>query len=108
MINAAPVTEAVKLTFKLVSKGGRISLFASVPKDNPYVDIDANLIHYGQISVYGASDSTPENHSDAMKLIAAGKITTGSLITHTFKLEDFHKGIEAIRNGEALKVIIKP
>ena len=108
VINAAPSTEAVKLAFRLASKGGRISLFASVPKDNPYVDIDANLIHYGQISVFGASDSTPENHSNAMKLIAAGKINVKSLITHTFKLEEFHKGIEAIKNREALKVLIKP
>jgi L-iditol 2-dehydrogenase len=108
VINVAPVIEAIKLAFRLVSKGGRISLFASVPKDNPYVEIDANLIHYGQISVYGASDSTPENHSDAMKLLSTGKISTESLITHTFKLEDFYKGIEAIKNREALKVIIKP
>ena len=108
VINAAPDIEAVKLAFKLVSKGGRISLFASVPKDNPFVDIDANQIHYGQISVLGASDSTPENHSHAMKLMAGGNITAEALITHTFKLEDFFKGVEAIQSREALKVIIKP
>ena len=108
VINAAPATAAVKLAFALVSKGGRVSLFASVPKDNPFVDIDANQIHYGQISVLGASDSTPQNHADAMMLMAEGSITADALITHTFKLEDFFKGIEAIQSREALKVIIKP
>ncbi len=108
VINAAPSTEAVKLAFKLVSKGGRLSLFASVPKDNACVNIDANQIHYGQISVFGASDSTAENHFDAMKLLASGKISTKLLITHTFKLEDFFRGLEVFIKGEALKVVIKP
>jgi len=108
VINAAPDKTAVKLAFQLVSKAGRISLFASVPKDDPFVDIDANLIHYGQISVFGASDSTPQNHFDALKLLTAGKISTSALITHTLGLEDFFKGIEAIQKREALKVVIKP
>jgi len=108
VINAASDRSAVKLAFQLVSKAGRVSLFASMPKDNPIVEIDMNFIHYGQISVFGASDSTPANHSDALKLLTAGSISTSSLITHTLGLEDFFKGIEAIRNREALKVVVKP
>jgi L-iditol 2-dehydrogenase len=108
VINAAPATAAVKLSFMLVSKGGRVSLFASVPKDNPVVDIDANQIHYGQISVFGASDSTAKNHADALDLLASGQISTDALITHRLKLEEFFDGIDAIKNGEALKVVINP
>ncbi len=108
VINAAPSIEATGLAFKLVSKAGRVSLFASVPKDNPYMSIDINHIHYSQLSVFGASDSTPHNHSEAVKLLSGGKISTQSLITHTLKLEDFFRGIELIQNREALKVVIKP
>ncbi len=108
VINAAPTREAVQLAFRLVSKAGRISLFASVPKDNPLVEIDANRIHYGQLSVYGASDSTAENHYEAMNLLAAGGISTDCLITHVLGIDDFFTGIDLINRREALKVVIKP
>jgi len=108
VINAAPTREAVQLAFRLVSKSGRVSLFASVPKDNPRVEIDANQIHYGQISVFGASDSTAENHYEAMHLIAKGGISTDLLITHVLGIDDFFKGIDLINRREALKVVIQP
>jgi L-iditol 2-dehydrogenase len=108
VINAAPSLEAVKLAFRIVGKAGRVSLFASVPKDNPYLSIDVNAIHYSQLGVFGASDSAIENHWEAMQLLSAGKISTGSLITHTLPLEDFFRGIELILNREALKVVLKP
>ncbi len=108
VINAAPSKEAVKLAFSIVAKTGRISLFASVPKDNPYTEIDVNQIHYSQLSVYGASDSTAKNHRDAVSLLASKKISADKLITHVYSIEDFFKGIEAIEKREALKVVIKP
>ncbi len=108
VINAAPSREAVELAFKIVSKTGRVSLFASVPKDNPFVTIDVNQLHYNQISVFGSSDSTAKNHQDAVKLLSSGKINAKMLITHIFSLNEFFEGIKAIENREALKVIIKP
>jgi L-iditol 2-dehydrogenase len=107
VINAAPSLKAVELAFRLVGKAGRISLFASVPKDNPSLHIDVNLIHYSQLEVYGASDSTAHDHWEAMQLLSSGKISTSSLITHTLPLEEFFKGIDLIVKREALKVVIK-
>ena len=108
VINAAPSKQAAALAFDLVAKAGRVSLFASVPKDDPTLAGDVNNIHYNQIGVFGASDSTPRDHARAIELLAAGTTSTDHLITHHFRLEEFHKGIEAIKNREALKVIIRP
>jgi len=108
VINAAPSLEAVELAFRIVAKAGRVSLFASVPKDNPNLSIDVNRIHYSQLELYGASDSTAKNHGEAVALLSAGKISTKSLITHKLPIEEFFKGIELIRNREALKVVVKP
>jgi L-iditol 2-dehydrogenase len=108
VINAAPALQAVELAFNIVSKSGRISLFASVPKDNPMVPIDVNKIHYEQLEIYGASDLKPENGYAAVQLLASGKINSDLLITHTLKLEDFFRGIELINAKEALKVVVKP
>lgn len=108
VINAAPDRDAVRLAFRLVAKGGRVSLFASVPKDDPFVGLDVNFIHYNQVSVFGASDSTARNHNEALALLSSGRISTKALITHRFALDGFFKGIEAIKTREALKVVIHP
>ena len=108
VINAAPSLEACELAFRIVAKAGRVSLFASVPKNDPYLRIDLNRIHYNQIGVYGASDSTASDQREAVRLLSAGKISTQSLITHTLPLEEFFKGIDLIKKREALKVVIRP
>ena len=107
VINAAPSREAAELAFKLVAKAGRVSLFASVPKDNPTLPIDINRIHYEQIEVYGASDLKASHAVQALKLLLSGQISTNRLITHTLPLEKFFHGIELINRREALKVVMK-
>lgn len=108
VINAAPTHEAVELTFELVAKSGRISLFASLPKTQPKLEIDLNKIHYEQISVFGASDSTAKDHEEAVNLIGEKKISAKKLITHKMPLSDFKKAIDLILNREALKVVLIP
>jgi L-iditol 2-dehydrogenase len=107
VINAAPSREAVELAFKLVGKSGKVSLFASVPKENPVVSIDVNRIHYEQIELYGASDLKPSNAVQALDLLASGGVSTDRLITHVLGLEDFFRGVELINSREALKVVIR-
>jgi L-iditol 2-dehydrogenase len=98
----------VELAFNLVSKSGRVSLFASVPKDNPLVSIDVNRIHYEQIEVYGASDLKPTDAVQSLQLLNSGMISTDRLITHVLDMGDFFKGIDLINEREALKVVIRP
>jgi L-iditol 2-dehydrogenase len=107
VINAAPSREAVELAFKLVAKAGRVSLYASVPKDNPTLPIDVNRIHYEQIEVFGASDLKASHAVQALELLQTGRISTDVLITHTLPLEDFFNGIELINKREALKIVMK-
>ncbi len=107
VINAAPSREAVELAFALVAKSGRVSLFASVPKNNPFVNIDVNRIHYEQIGVYGASDLKPAHAVQALDLLLSGQISTDKLITHMLPLDEFFQGIELINKREALKVVMK-
>ncbi|GFP35617.1 L-iditol 2-dehydrogenase, partial [Candidatus Hakubella thermalkaliphila] len=81
--------------------------FASLPKDNPYLSIDRRLIHYGQITLTGASDSTPYHQKIALDLLSSGKINTQIIITHRFPLEDLERGFEVMREKVSLKVVIE-
>ena len=108
VINAAPSLSAVDLAFKIAPKMGRVSLFASVPKDNPFLAIDVNNIHYKQISVFGASDSTAKDHSEAVGLLASGRVSLRPLVSAVYALRDFFTAIEQIKGQSAFKVLIAP
>jgi L-iditol 2-dehydrogenase len=108
VINAAPSLGAVEMAFKMLPKTGRISLFASVPKDNPFLAIDVNNIHYKQISVFGASDSTAKDHSEAVGLLASGRVSLRPLVSAVYALRDFFTAIDQIKGQSAFKVLIAP
>lgn len=84
---------------------GRVSAFAGFPKGST-ASIDANLIHYNEISVYGASNSGPFHHQRAVRLIESGKVDTASLVTHEFGLDQIHDALDVVANKEGIKVAI--
>lgn len=91
--------------FNLANKNGKIIIFSGLKnraaqpsKLKP--SIDANLIHYNQITVMGSFSSTPENFKKAMELVNSGEIRVKDLITHTFELQ---KVEDAIKNSECFR-----
>jgi 2-desacetyl-2-hydroxyethyl bacteriochlorophyllide A dehydrogenase len=89
----------------VVRKRGRVNAFAGFPKDG-VAEIDPNLIHYGEITVTGASNSTRVDHERALKLIASGAIDVASLVTHEFTLDDVVEAIEFSASGEGIKISV--
>lgn len=92
---------------RLANKNGKIMIFSglknSKSKSHNLTEsptIDANFIHYNQISVMGSFSSTPENLKEAMELVNSGEIRIKDLITDTFEL---HKLEDAIKNSESFR-----
>ena len=108
VIVAAPSREAQEQAFSVAKKRGRINFFGGLPKDNSYILIDSNFIHYKELFVHGTSDSTVMHMKKVLKLIADGRINTTKLITKTFNISEYKEGFKLASSGKALKVIIKP
>ncbi len=106
VIVTAPNPKAQEEALAMAKKEGVVNLFASLPKDSPYLSINSRLIHYGQISLTGASDSTPYHQKIALELLARGKINTEAIITHRFPLKELERGFEMMREKVGLKVLI--
>jgi L-iditol 2-dehydrogenase len=106
VIVTAPNPKAQGEALAMAKKGGVVNLFASLPQDSPYLSINSRLIHYGQISLTGASDSTPYHQKIALELLARGKINTEAIITHRFPLKELERGFEVMREKVGLKVLI--
>ena len=103
----APAVPAQEQALSMARKGGMINLFASLPKGGSELKIDARLIHYRELFISGASDSTPKHVEVAVRLLDKGLISK-NIITHRYPLEKFMDGLELMRNEEGLKVLMKP
>ena len=107
VICANPVAATQTLAVQIVRKAGKVMLFGGLPKANPMITLDGNLIHYGEIEVIGAFSYHPKFHKMSLGLLADGKLPAASLITHTFELEKINEAYHTAVSGEALKVVIE-
>jgi L-iditol 2-dehydrogenase len=106
VICANPVADTQAQAVQMVRKGGRVVLFGGLPKANPMVTLDANRIHYGEISVVGAFSYVTAYQEKALRLIANATIPADKLITRTFPLEQVAEAFEEAASGNALKVVV--
>lgn len=107
VIVACPATEPHQQGLQMLRKEGRLSIFGGLNKDNPWSNMDANLIHYKRLTVQGAYSYSAAEFAKGYELIKAGKIDT-NIITHKLPLSKMEDGVKAIRSGEAIKVVLKP
>ncbi len=104
---AIGVPALVNQAFHCVRKRGRVSCFAGFPKGKE-AGIDPNLIHYGEFTVLGASNSGRQHQIRALRLIESGKIPMDKLVTHTFPLDKVHEAINFVGTGEGIKIAVLP
>ncbi|GAB3505454.1 zinc-dependent dehydrogenase [Amycolatopsis cihanbeyliensis] len=108
VITAAASGAAQEDALRMTARRGRISLFGGLPKDKPTITLDANLVHYRELSIVGANGSTPAHNKRALELIARGDVPVRDLITHTLPLDRLPEAIRLVGAGAAIKVTIEP
>ena len=108
VITAAASGAAQEAGQHMLARGGRLSMFGGLPKDRPTVTLDANLIHYRELSVVGANGSSPDHNKQALAMIASGEVPVDDLITVRLPLEEVHLAFDVVAQGAAIKVTIEP
>jgi L-iditol 2-dehydrogenase len=108
VITAAASGAAQEQALQMTARQGRISFFGGLPKDNPIIALDSNLVHYRELTIVGANGSSPAHNARALDLIATGAVPVTDLITHHLPLTDVLKGIDIVSQGTAIKVTIEP
>ncbi|MEU4407046.1 zinc-dependent dehydrogenase [Streptosporangium sp. NPDC023963] len=108
VITAAASGAAQEQALRMAARQGRISFFGGLPKDNPIIQCDSNLVHYRELTIVGANGSSPAHNARALRLIADGSVPVADLITHRLPLTEVLEGIDIVSRGEAIKVTIEP
>ncbi|MGC4153511.1 MAG: zinc-dependent dehydrogenase [Propionicimonas sp.] len=103
---AANVTQEQAIA--MAARNGRISFFGGLPKTNPTITCDSNLVHYRQLHIHGANGSAPEHNRKALEYIASGLVPVKDLITVRLPLERALEAFDIVAAGEAIKVTIEP
>lgn len=108
VITAAASGTAQEQGLRMLARRGRLSLFGGLPKDAPSITVDANLVHYRELTVVGVNGSSPAHNTAALGLIASGAVPVTDLITHRLPLDRVLDAIDIVGRGEAIKITIEP
>lgn len=108
VITAAASGTAQEQGLQMLARRGRLSLFGGLAKDAPNITVDANLVHYRELTIVGVNGSSPAQNKQALKLIASGAVPVTDLITHRLPLDRVLDAIDIVARGEAIKVTIEP
>jgi len=107
VITACPAKQAQVEGLELLGSRGRISMFGGLPKDDSFINIDSNIIHYKELSVFGSFASNRKDFMKAAELISQKKIEAGKFISKLLPLEKINEGIEMVKAGDVLKCVIE-
>lgn len=108
VIVTAPANEIQAKSPLYVKKGGYLSLFASLPLGDEFINVNSRIVHYNEICVYGVSDSTASHVKQAVAALEASTEQFRSIITHRLPISKFAEGVNKIQSREALKVVMFP
>jgi L-iditol 2-dehydrogenase len=108
VITAAASGRAQEQAVQMAARQGRLSFFGGLPKDNPVIALDSNLVHYRELTIVGANGSSPAHNAQALELIASGAVPVADLITHRLPLERTLEAFDIVARGEAIKTTIEP
>jgi L-iditol 2-dehydrogenase len=108
VICATPAPAAVVQAVEMCKKGGRVLLFAGLPKDDSKPGVDMNTVHYNGLYLIGTTTFAPRHQMLAMRLVASGRMPVEKIISHRFPLADFVEGATMALEGRVLKAVFLP
>lgn len=107
VIEAAGQPETSQAAVRAVRKGGTVNLFAGCPAGTT-VAIDAQAVHYQEITITSTFHHTPESIRKALDLIRDGTLDPERFIDGQAPLERVPEILEQMGQGRQLKTVIVP
>ncbi|HEY4674660.1 MAG TPA: zinc-binding dehydrogenase [Candidatus Bathyarchaeia archaeon] len=108
VIEAIGLPATWEQAFRLVRKGGKVLEFGGCPPGTE-IKVNAEVLHYGEVTVMGTFHTTPLHFRKALSLISSRTIDVRSLVTRKMKLEEINKAFELLSTSKGeIKIAINP
>jgi L-iditol 2-dehydrogenase len=106
VIEAVGLPETAEAAVRAVRKGGLVNLFAGCPAD-AHIGIDAERLHYQELTIKSTFHHTPESIRTAFRLIADGAVDPDAFITGEAPLDRLPEVLHGLASGgDGLKTAI--
>jgi L-iditol 2-dehydrogenase len=93
---------------KLARKGGTVLEFGGCPPGTE-IKVNAEMLHYGELTVIGTFHTTPLHFRKALNLIATRTIDVRPLVTRKMKLDNINEAFEILSTSKnEIKIGIVP
>jgi L-iditol 2-dehydrogenase len=96
---------AFELATKVAGRNSKISIFAGMPSGQTFV-LDANWLHYNQISITGTFSSTPAILAEAARIATEKTIDLSAIVTHRYSLKEIEKAMHVTEKYYGLRTVI--
>ena len=108
VIEAIGLPATWEQSLRLVRKGGTVLEFGGCPPGTE-IKINAEMLHYGELTVLGTFHTTPLHFRKALNLIASRTIDVRPLITKKMRLKDIKDAFEVLATSKSeIKIAINP
>jgi L-iditol 2-dehydrogenase len=105
-ILATPKVLADDRLLRVMAPRGRVCMFSGLPRDDPRVSMDLNILHYRELSLVGAYGCTSTSDRVALHLLATGKVDLRPLISRRMPLGSIEEAFRSIEKRVALKCVV--
>jgi L-iditol 2-dehydrogenase len=108
VIEAAGLAETAQAAIHAVRKGGLVNLFAGCPREARVV-LDAQRLHYEELTVTSTFHHTPRSFREALQLITGGEVRADAFVTAEAPLDAVPDVLRRMaEGGDGLKTAILP
>ena len=105
VIECSGAAPAAKTLLGLARRGGRFCQMGLYGKP---ILLDQDAICYKELVVTGTNASVTTAWTRSLKLLSEKKVNAQRLITHRLSIEQWDKALEAVKNKQGVKVVLKP
>ena len=106
VLEAAGPIDAVKLMVDLRRRGTRWNVFGITTHEK--FELDGGLTHFLEGHMDASFGTTPKAMTKALRLMEAGLVDPGKIISHRFPLSRIGEAVEVMAGEQRNKVIINP
>jgi L-iditol 2-dehydrogenase len=105
VIVASGTQRAVSQAMHSVRKGGTVCLFG-VPVEGSVLEYELSKVYNSMITIRASYGAVEKDTTRAISTISSRNADFRRLITHSFPLKEFEKGIRKAVSGDGMKVVI--